>query len=71
MSDPAPRRDLAAAERRVAQGAVRVERQAALVEEMRCRGPVPPAADALLAALRATLAVWQRQRDTFAGRRDR
>ena len=56
-------RHLAVADRNIAEGEARVERQLELIERLKMRGADTAPGDALLGLLRETLIEWKRERD--------
>ena len=56
-------RHLAIADRNIAEGEKRVERQLALIERLQMRGANTDTAEDFLALLRETLAGWNRERE--------
>ncbi|GAO39525.1 hypothetical protein SCH01S_33_00120 [Sphingomonas changbaiensis NBRC 104936] len=56
-------RHLAVADRKIAEGEARAERQLELIERLKMRGADTATADALLDLLRQTLMGWNRERD--------
>ncbi|MBA2920565.1 hypothetical protein GON01_09445 [Sphingomonas sp. MAH-20] len=56
-------RHLAVADRNIAEGEARVERQLELIERLKMRGADTATAEALLDLLRQTLMGWNRERD--------
>ena len=56
-------RHLAVADRNIADGEARIQRQLALVNRLKVRGRDTGAAEILLGLLRQTLTAWNRERD--------
>jgi hypothetical protein len=56
-------RHLATANRNIAEGEARVERQLALIERLNLRGANTDTAESFLALLHQTLEGWQRERE--------
>lgn len=70
MDRPMEERHLAIADRIIAEGEARVERQLALIERLDARGADTSKAKAFLSLLRETLAGWDRQRDQIVAALD-